>query len=376
MLAASSDAMPAAAVKLLLAKGADTSFTGDYHETARDMAAKHGDSEVTRLLGGLPRTAAAAVPSHGSNGQLRSIPSAVEQALAMVEKQSFNFIRIGGCNSCHSQDLASTAAGFVRSRGLPGPKQIPQLPQSMMPSPDRVLDFGVVGAASTAWELVDFGMNDVPKTPYTDAAVRFILAMQTPQGNWSANESRRPPMNAGDFQAAAVSIYAIRHYTPDGSESRSNQAIAKAVAWLEAADPKTTQDRAFHALALSWANPGSETARRSARLLLKTQRHDGGWSQLPGTDSDAYATGQAMFALHIAGAVAATDPSYQKGVDFLLRTQAADGTWHVKSRAIWLQPYFESGFPYGQDQFISTAGTAWASMALAAASQQPLSSRR
>jgi hypothetical protein len=37
----------------------------------------------------------------------------------------------------------------------------------------------------------------------------------------------------------------------------------------------------------------------------------------------------------------------------------------VKTRSIWLQPYFESGFPYGRDQFISTAGTAWASMALA-----------
>jgi len=45
-------------------------------------------------------------------------------------------------------------------------------------------------------------------------------------------------------------------------------------------------------------------------------------------------------------------------------TQANDGSWHVKSRSIWLQPYLETGFPYGQDQFISTAGTAWASMAL------------
>ena len=376
MLAASSDAIPAAAVKLLLANGADTRFTGDYDETAQHMAAKRGDTEVTRLLGGLPANMAAATAAHGAGGQLRSIPSAVEQALAMVEKQSFNFIRIGGCNSCHSQDLASAAAAFARGRGLPAPKQIPQLPQSMMPSPDRVIDFGVVGAASTAWELVDFGMNDVPKNAYTDAAVRFIMAMQTPQGHWSANESRRPPMNAGDFQAAAVAVYAIKHYTPVGSEATGGQAIARAVAWLEGANPKTTQDRAFHALALAWANQGSESARRSARVLLSMQRADGGWSQVPGTDSDAYATGQAMFALHTAGGVPATDSSYQKGVNFLLRTQAVDGTWQVKSRAIWLQPYFESGFPYGQDQFISTAGTAWASMALAAASQPHTSSRR
>jgi hypothetical protein len=47
----------------------------------------------------------------------------------------------------------------------------------------------------------------------------------------------------------------------------------------------------------------------------------------------------------------------------------------ASNRSIWLQPYFESGFPYGQDQFISTAGTAWASMALAAAAQPPTITR-
>ena len=36
-----------------------------------------------------------------------------------------------------------------------------------------------------------------------------------------------------------------------------------------------------------------------------------------------------------------------------------------KTRALPLQPYFESGFPYGHDQWISAAGTSWASMALA-----------
>ena len=61
----------------------------------------------------------------------------------------------------------------------------------------------------------------------------------------------------------------------------------------------------------------------------------------------------------------ATDPVYVKGVKYLLKTQAADGSWHVKTRSIWLQPYFESGFPYAHDQWISAAGTSWAAMALA-----------
>jgi N-acyl-D-amino-acid deacylase len=91
--------------------------------------------------------------------------------------------------------------------------------------------------------------------------------------------------------------------------------------------------------------------------------------------SDAYATGQALFALATAAKMSPAEPAFQKGIDYLLNTQAADGTWHVQTRSIWLQPYFESGFPYGRDQFISTAGTAWAAMALAVAAPEPSTSQ-
>jgi hypothetical protein len=42
--------------------------------------------------------------------------------------------------------------------------------------------------------------------------------------------------------------------------------------------------------------------------------------------SDAYATGQALYALSVAGKMAVSNPVYQKGIDYLLRTQASDGT--------------------------------------------------
>src|SRR5204863_10178270 len=98
--------------------------------------------------------------------------------------------------------------------------------------------------------------------------------------------------------------------------------------------------------------------------LVATQRADGGWNQLAAMDSDAYATGEALYALNIGGKAPSTDAVYRKGVAYLLNTQAADGSWHVNSRSIWLQPYFESGFPYGTDQWISAAGTGWAAIAL------------
>ena len=49
---------------------------------------------------------------------------------------------------------------------------------------------------------------------------------------------------------------------------------------------------------------------------------------------------------------------------FLLGDQRADGSWLVKSRSKPFQTYFETGFPHGKDQFISTTATGWAVLAL------------
>ena len=78
---------------------------------------------------------------------------------------------------------------------------------------------------------------------------------------------------------------------------------------------------------------------------------------------DAYATGQALYALHAAN-VNPGDRIYRKGTDYLLRTQLEDGTWLVQTRAFGFQPYFETGFPHGRSQFISTVATSWAAIAL------------
>jgi N-acyl-D-amino-acid deacylase len=56
-------------------------------------------------------------------------------------------------------------------------------------------------------------------------------------------------------------------------------------------------------------------------------------------------------------------------VDYLMRTQEVDGSWHVHTRAFGFQPYFESGFPHGHDQWISMAATAWSAMALMPATE-------
>jgi hypothetical protein len=237
-------------------------------------------------------------------------------------------------------------------------------------SAERILDLGAIGPSSVGWELVDFGMNRVPANDYTEAVAHYIRTMQTAAGNWEAPQGRRPPMAAGEQQAAALAIYSMQKFTAPAERADAQRAIAKASAWLAASQPATTQDRAFQVMGLVWAKADSAAIAGSAHALTAMQQSDGGWSQLERLGTDAYATGEALYALSLAG-ISPNDAIYQKGTAYLLRNQAADGSWHVQSRSIWLQPYFDSGFPYGEDQWISAAGTAWATMALSVTRDKP-----
>jgi len=124
-------------------------------------------------------------------------------------------------------------------------------------------------------------------------------------------------------------------------------------------------------LGLAWGKAESKDVADAAKQLIQEQRPSGGWSQLPGLEADAYATGQALVALYQSGQMAATNPVYQRGVEFLLRTQLADGSWLVHTRSFPVQAPKDSGFPHGKHQWISAAGSSWAAMAVAYSIEAP-----
>jgi squalene cyclase len=131
-------------------------------------------------------------------------------------------------------------------------------------------------------------------------------------------------------------------------------------------------DSAFKLLGLKWVSEKPEAIEKAADLLLRQQRQDGGWAQLPTLPSDTYATGQVLVALHESGCLASDSPMYRRGIEFLLKTQLTDGSWYVPSRCFPALEFSSSGFPHGRSQFISASATCWATMALVLAGPSSL----
>jgi hypothetical protein len=192
----------------------------------------------------------------------------------------------------------------------------------------------------------------------------MVLArQQLPDGNWNFSLPR-VPMQSSFFTFTSLAVRSLQAYGPRSYSGEAAGRIRKAKTWLLTAPAQTSEDRASRLLGLKWAGATEEERRKAVDEIRADQRPDGGWSQLTDLQSDAYATGQALYALHLAGGLPVTDPVYKRGVRFLLRTQDDDGSWFVNKRAMPANNYFDAGFPHGESQFSSFNGTCWAMMAL------------
>jgi squalene cyclase len=199
----------------------------------------------------------------------------------------------------------------------------------------------------------------------------YLKARQMPDGQWAYPAAdTRPPICLDYVGQTALSMRALQLYTPKTDKAEYDRAIRMAATWIAEVEPKTNEDRFWKLMGLAWAGQNQAATQKVLKDVLSRQRADGGWSDLPTMQSTAYATGRALVALQTAG-VPVTDAAYQRGVQYLMNTQMADGSWHVRTRALGFQPYFDSGYPHGYDQAISAAGSGWATMALTLAAGSP-----
>jgi squalene cyclase len=214
--------------------------------------------------------------------------------------------------------------------------------------------------------LLGLEASNYPADIITDAAVVAMAESQEVDGSWKAGEIQlRPPISQSHFAATARVVRALQAYSIPARKQEFTERIARARTWLKRNKPITTEDVATRLSGLTWSGAAAPELREAAKALLGLQRSDGGWSGNPHMKSDAYATGVSLTVLAESKVITPADEAYRLGTEYLLSTQFPDGSWHVRSRAIKFQPYFESGFPFGHDQWISAAATAWATQAIA-----------
>jgi hypothetical protein len=162
----------------------------------------------------------------------------------------------------------------------------------------------------------------------------------------------------------AQAVRSMTLYPIAGRKAEVDGKLRRAQRFLLATVPGTMEERNMRLMGLVWTKAPRADVSAAMQQVTGAQRSDGGWSQRDGYEPDAWATGESLYALREAG-MAVTSEVYRKGIAFLLKTQYQDGAWFVKSRAYPTQLYFESGYPFGHNQWISAAGASWASLAIA-----------
>jgi hypothetical protein len=155
----------------------------------------------------------------------------------------------------------------------------------------------------------------------TDAVAMYLKTRQMPDGRWEGTAATsRPPLCSDTIAQTVLTMRALQLYAPSVEKTEYEKCIRSAASWIERAEPKTNEDRVWRLLGLAWAAKDKDVTRKAIQDVLHQQQLDGGWPDLSSMESNAYATGRALVALHASG-LQVSDPAFQKGVQFLLNTQ-------------------------------------------------------
>jgi len=302
--------------------------------------------------------------------------TAIEKGLRRIEQGAANYITHRECFSCHHQAMALLCFFSARARGFEVDKakfekQVEFTLATFKPNHDEIQKGKSIPGGNTmaAYALFALQAAQHPADDTTRALIEYLLLRQKSDGSWPAVTSR-PPTEGSAFTNAALTLRVFKTYGP-GKENqeakdlreRIDKAAEKGRDWLLEHLPTTMEDKVFRLRAFVAAGVDKKQIEAARDTLIKEQKVEGSWAQLPDKPGDVYATGTTLMALRDAGVVP-TDGAYKKAIQYLLKTQNPDGSWLVETRSKPVQTFFDNGDPGGKSQFISFAATGWAVLAL------------
>ena len=291
---------------------------------------------------------------------------AIERGLTFLEKDALKWREERDCATCHHGTM--TVWAFSEAKGQGYDVDARALADMIQWTKDRFLprssapsNKGVVVSVP----LIYLGMmsQNLPILSRDELhrVARNIVVNQAADGAWDSPPPKNgpPPTWESRETLALLALLAWEPSVPaDAQDAASARASReRADAWLSKTNrSETVQARSLRLL--------FDARRRTADIqpgidaLLKQQNGDGGWSQTEEMPSDAYATGQALYALSFAD-VTSDRAEIQRAISFLAESQREDGSWPMTSR----------GHPgvaaYANPVPITYFGAAWATLGLA-----------
>ena len=299
----------------------------------------------------------------------------VEQAatagLGYLTESGVAWVRERKCASCHHTPEFLWTMHSARSRGWAiDEAALAEVRTASFHADDRAKLFPQAGQAvpeTVSLGAVYLGLAELASAP-ADAEVRAmmsriaaeIVSKQQADGSWKL-PSEQPPLSDPHEMTTLQCVIALT--SPWLADDAAREAIQtgrdRGLQFL-AANPATDglQFDVYRILLQRQLSKPADEDRPLVERIISRQRADGGWGQINELPSDALATGQALYALGLAG-VDLSSAAIDRGRTYLVNTQTADGSWIMHSRPRANQPSGSKNL-----KPISYAGTAWATMGL------------
>jgi hypothetical protein len=312
----------------------------------------------------------------------QQVRQTVDRAIGYLQTESADWLKNRGCAACHHVPMPIWALGEADRHGYAiDKKYLAATVESLLGSKDKLLASKIFPnpadppdprpqgrGLNMGLPLLAVAAQSLPSlTDGQKQSVRLIaeeiVKKQQPDGSWEFFAGlRRPPINESQTTDAAWIITALQGQTGPDAPKSQREALTKAITWLDGAKHSDLhQDKVLRVLLGIRSGKPRKALQTTIDELLALQRADGGWSQtVPELKSDAFATGQTLYVLSLAG-FTAEQPEIKRGIDFLVATQKPDGSWPMISRST------PNGEPGSSKLLtpITCAASSWATLGLA-----------
>lgn len=306
------------------------------------------------------------------------VTQAIERSIGYMQRESAAWLNSRKCAACHhvpmvlwslseaetqgytidKKFLADTTESTIGSREKMMASKLVSNPAD--PPDPRPLARGVnMGQVFMAVAAQSLPKLEEGQQSNLSEIVDEIVKKQQGDGSWEFFLSR-PPVNESQTSDTAWIILALQGRPGTEAPESHRVALEKGMSWLaDTKLPVSYQDKVLKILLATRTGKPRDELQTAIGELLALQRPDGGWNQIPEGMSDAFATGQTLYVLALAGCTA-EQPEIKRAIDYLIATQKPDGSWSMTSRSS------PDGKPGSAKLLtpITCAASAWATLGL------------